>query len=339
MRLAPVLVVLALSSTVAVAAEPAAAAPHQAVPPAIAKVNGREIGAAEYEQALLALVRQRYYHRAPPEQEMGAVRREVANALVDLVLVAQEAKKRGIEADAAQVDRDLERIEARYRRMPGWESMREAQLARWRADLEERSRAESLERRVRADVASGEAQVRAFYERNPSLFTEPEQVRVSVIVLRVDPGAGKVARDKAREEAAAIRSRLARGADFAELAKVHSGDASADKGGDMGFVHRGALPEAVQAVLDKLADGELSQPLDVLEGIAIVRVGERRGASLRSFESVSARARELYRRSASDEAWRAFVAGLRAGADVDMNTGRYPELAAVTEAARASASR
>jgi parvulin-like peptidyl-prolyl isomerase len=339
MRLAPIVAVLALASSAAPAAEPAAApAPHALAPPAIAKVNGREIGAAEYEQALLALVRQRYYHRAPPEGEMGAVRREVADSLIDLILVADEAKRRGIEPDPAQVGRDLERIEARFRKMPGWESMREAQVARWRADLEERSRAEILERRVRAEVAPTDAEVRAYYERNPAQFTEPEKVRVSVILLRVDPGAGKAARDRAREEAAAIRARLAKGADFAELAKIHSSDPTADKGGDMGFVHRGALPEAVQEVLDKLGEGDLSQPLEVLEGIAIVRVGARQPAALRPFEAVAPRARELYRRGAADEAWKSFVAKLRAAATVEVNTGRYPELAAASETTRATAS-
>lgn len=350
MRLAPCLACLAFASGAALAAEPsvatpaaAPAAPHAAPAPApapaIAKVNGREISAAEYEQALIALVRQRYYHRAPPEGEMGAVRREVAESLIDLILVADEARRRGIEADAAQVGRDLERIEARFRKMPGWDQMREAQVARWRSDLEERSRAEILERRVRAEVVPTEAQVRAYYDRNPAQFTEPEKVRVSVILLRVDPSAGKAARDKAREEAAGIRARLAKGADFAELAKIHSSDVTAEKGGDMGFVHRGALPEAVQEVLDKLADGELSQPLDVLEGIAIVRVGGRQPSSLRPYEAVAPRAKELYRRGAADEAWKSFVTGLRAAAKVEVNTGRYPELAAAAASAPAPGAR
>ncbi len=351
MRLAPILAALLLLPPAAWGAEPIAAAPAtapvaasghtpraEALPP-VAKVNGREISAAEYEQALIALVRQRYYHRAPPEKEMGAVRVEVVDTLIDLVIVADEAKKRGIEPDAAQVGRDLERIEARFRKMPGWDQMREAQIARWRADLEERSRAEILERRVRADLSPTDAEVRAFYDRNPALFTEPEKVRLSVILLRVDPSAGKAARDKAREEAAGIRARLAKGADFAEIAKIHSGDPSAEKGGDMGFVHRGALPEPVQEVLDKLADGELSQPLDVLEGIAIVRVGARQPAALRPYEAVSARARELHRRGAADAAWKSTVAGLRAGASIEVNTGRYPDLAAAPETAQASTPR
>lgn len=300
--------------------------------PPVAQVNGHAIPAAEYEAALAALVRQRFYHRAPPEGQMGAVRLEVVNALVDLHLAAAEARRRGLAPDSAAVSRDLERIEARFRQMPDWDKHREAQVARWRADLEERSLAEVLERQVRAAVAPADGDVRRFYDANPALFTEPEKVRLSLILLRVDPSAGKAARDKAREEGRDIRARLGKGADFAELAKIHSADSTAAKGGDMGYVHRGALPEGVQAVIDKLAAGVPSDPIEVLEGIAIVRVADRQPSALRPFEAVTPRARDLYRRQASEDAWKAEVARLRKGADVSIDTVRYPELAAAPAA-------
>jgi len=303
-----------------------AAARPAALPP-VATVNGRAIPAEDYDAALAALVRQRFYHRTPPEGQMAAVRIEVLNALIDLQLAATEAKRQGLAPDAASVSRDLERIESRFRQMPDWQKHREAQVARWRADLEERSLAEALEKRVRAAVVADDAAVRRFYDANPALFTEPEKVRLSLILLRVDPSAGKAARDKAREEGRDIRARLAKGADFAELAKIHSADATSAKGGEMGFVHRGALPEGVQAVIDKLEPGVPSDALDVLEGVAIVKVAERQPAALRPFEAVTPRARDLYRRQAAEDAWKAEGARLRAKATVSVNTARYPDLA------------
>lgn len=330
MRIAFLLPVLALAVPLA-----PAAAPDPGATPAIAHVNGRAIGLAQYEQALVAAVRQRYYHRAPPEGEMAGVRREVADALIDLALSSAEAQRRGIRPDAAAVERDLARIEARFSSLPDWPRLRESQLATWRADLEERSIAEALERQVRAAVATPPEQVRRFYDDNPSLFTEPEKVRIGVILLKVDPSAGKAARERAREEAAAIRARLAKGADFAELAGIHSGDESASRGGDLGFVHRGALPEPVQAVADKLDGGAMSEPIDVLEGVAIIRVSGRAAAALRPFDAVEERARELLRRKSADEAWKAFVAKLRTGAKIEVDAQRVPELAAAPKAGEA----
>ena len=48
-----------------------------------------------------------------------------------------------------------------------------------------------------------EAQARAYYDAHKDLFVEPEKLRLSVILLKVDPSAPKAAWDKARDEAAA----------------------------------------------------------------------------------------------------------------------------------------
>lgn len=335
MRTAHLICLAVLAPALAHAAEPAPRA--EAPAPALITVDGRAISAADYEQALTAAVRSRFYHRAPPEGEMAAVRRDVADSLIELALASAEARRRGLRADAGRLDKDLEKIEARFRNLPGWAEHRAAQVARWRADLEERHLAEDLEKRVRAEVSPTAEQVRAFYDGNAALFTEPEKVRLGLILLKVDPSAGKAARDRAREEAAGIRSRLAKGAAFEELARIHSHDESASKGGDMGFVHRGALPEAIQAAADKLDGGRLSDPVDILEGIAIIRVSERKAAQLRPFEAVTDRARELLRRKAADEAWKSYVAALRAKARVEIDTRRHPELAAAPAAAPAGA--
>lgn len=324
----------ALSASLAAAAPPAPASSRPDPAAAVITVDGRAITGEAFEQALASTVRNRYYHRAPPEADMASVRRDVADALVELALVSAEARRRAMKPDAARLAKDLEKIEARFRAMPGWAEHRGPQVARWRADLEERYLAEDLEREVRAAVSPTPAQVRAFYDANPGLFTEPEKVRLGIILLKVDPSAGKAARDRAREEAAAIRARIAKGADFGELARIHSGDESAGRGGDMGHVHRGALPEPIQAAADKLDGGRVSDPVDILEGIAIVRVSERKPAELRPPEAVADRARELLRRKSADDAWKAFVAGLRAKAKVEIDTRQHPELAAAPDAAK-----
>lgn len=331
MRPTPLFAGLALASALALAGEAAApkdsAAAQRAAPPSIAVVNGRRITLPEFDQALSAAVRSRFYHRTPPEGQLAAVRREVADGMVDLALVAGDAKKRGIAVDAAQVDAALDRIESRFKAMPGWEAQREAQRSRWRADLEERALAEALEKQVRAAVAPTEAQVRAHYDANPGTFTEPEKLHLGLILLKVDPSSPREAREKAREEAAAIHARLTKGADFAELAKIHSSDESAAKGGDMGYVHRGMLPEPVQGVVDSLKNGAVSEPVAVLEGIALIRMVDRKAPALRAFPDVRERATELLRRQKADEAWKAFVARLRTDATIEFDPVRYPEVA------------
>ena len=142
---------------------------------------------------------------------------------------------------------------------------------------------------------------------------------MSVILLKVDPAATKLVRDSAREEGRKLRERIGSGADFADLARAHSGDDSAAKGGDLGYLHRGMLAESIHAQIDALKADEVSMSFDVLEGVAIFKLHKRTQPELRSFDAVSTRALDLLKREQSDKAWKNFVAGLRSAAVVEMD--------------------
>ena len=104
---------------------------------------------------------------------------------------------------------------------------------------------------------------------------------------------------------------LREGADFQELARQHSKDSSAANGGDMGYQHKGMLPEPAQVALDKLKPGEVSDAVLLLEGVAIFRLDERRAARLNQLDAVRARARDLWKRDKGEEAWTQLLAKLR----------------------------
>jgi parvulin-like peptidyl-prolyl isomerase len=147
-----------------------------------------------------------------------------------------------------------------------------------------------------------------------------------VILLKVDPAAPKAAWDKARTEAAALRKRIAGGEDFAALARRYSGDATAADGGDMGYLHRGMLPDGVDKVADKLKPGEVSEPVMLLEGVALIRLNERKAAQQRSFAEVRERAGDLWQRDEGDRRWKALIADLRKATPVRINESLYMPL-------------
>jgi parvulin-like peptidyl-prolyl isomerase len=148
-----------------------------------------------------------------------------------------------------------------------------------------------------------------------------------VILLKVDPSSPQAAWNAAHEEARRIRQRLAAGADFAELAKLHSGDLSAGRGGDMGYIHRGMLPAPVQAVVDGLAPGAISAPVQVLEGVAILRLEDRKVARQRSFDEVRERAGDLWQRAEADAAWKALIADLRKRTSIRIDESQFRQAA------------
>ena len=60
---------------------PAASAPAPAEQ-VFAMVNGRPVSLQEFNARYNAIIRQRYYHGAPPESQAEAVRKEVADLLI-----------------------------------------------------------------------------------------------------------------------------------------------------------------------------------------------------------------------------------------------------------------
>lgn len=291
-----------------------------------ATVGDTEISVADYQRALAVAMRKKYYHAKPPEAEYAAFQREVGDDVVNRVLLLAEAKRRGLPPDRAKVDATVAGYERQYAGSANWKANRERMLAAVVPQLEADSQLERLETLVRRVPAPDAATVRSYYERHRERFVEPEQVKLSVILLKVDPSSPQSVWDGAKAEAAQIHRRLVAGADFAELARLHSGDHSAANGGAMDYTHRGMLPEAVHGVVDALKAREISAPVQLLEGVAILRLDDRRAALPRRFEDVRERAAALWQRDEGDARWKRLIAELRRATPVRIDESHYAPL-------------
>jgi len=293
-----------------------------------ARVGDTIITYAEFRQALAVAQRKKYYHAKPPEGEFPRFQREVGEDVVNRVLLLREAKRRGIEPDREQIQKTIAGYEARYGGSPAWQANKGRMIEAVTAQLERESQLERLEKSVRMIREPGEAQARAYFDRHRDLFVEPEQVKLGVILLKVDPSSTQAVWNAAHEEAKQIHKRLLAGVDFAELAKLHSGDRTAESGGDMGYVHRGMLPEAVHGVVDKLQPGKFSEPVQLLEGVALFRLDDRKVAKQRAFEEVRDRAGDLWQREQGELAWKRLIADLRKKVTVWVDESVYAPLPA-----------
>ncbi len=277
----------------------------------IARVGDTDITQAELTAAVRRTIRQTFYHGKPPQGKEQAFRRQVAQQLVNRVLLLQEARRRGIEPDAAKVQARRDAIEKRYGNTPGWAQQGAQALATLTTYLQENDQLRQLEQNVRRVEAPSGAELRAYYENNRDKFTEPERVRVSIILIKTTPSAPPAAWEAATQQAQQLVLRLKGGADFAGLAREHSAHASAKNGGDMGYLHRGMLNPGVEQVIEKLSPGDFTAPLRILEGVALFRLDERLPATQQRFEDVQKRANQLWLREQSDGRWQALQEKLR----------------------------
>ena len=293
-----------------------------------AVVDGNIITQQTFDTFLHVGKRQRFYHGDIPAAEEAAFRKEVAQRLIDRALKRIAVREKEITAEPAQVKAQLAAIEARYESRPHWQARREGFLAELLPQVEEQVQFEQLEAQVRDVTEVSDAVVMAYYRANPEQFTTPERLRVSLILLAVEPWAQAAQWQAAMDEAARLIKRLQQGGDFAEMARLHSSDGSGLKGGDLGFVHKGMLVQEAQQVLDKMMPGEVSSAIRLLKGVAIFRVDERALPVLNPFDRVAPRVRDLYVREQSEKNWREFMSEMRSRADVQL---RDPSLLPIND--------
>ena len=287
------------------------------------RVDGESIPMDEYRAAVTAYSRRTFYHGKVPEAEAETAARRAGAELIIRRLLLKEATRREIPADEDWVAKRLAAYDERYGNNPSWRKNRERLLPELRRSLENESRIQRLKERITKIPTPDEDILLAYYRANPEKFTEPARSRLSVILLRVPPSAAPEAWDAAKEEAAGLVRQLRAGADFAELARLHSADPSADNGGDMGYLHRGMLAEPAQKAVDALSPGEISDPVVLLQGVAIFRLEDVTQPKLRDFEEVKERAASLWQRERIEQAWQGLLQKLWDEATIEVAQG-YP---------------
>jgi peptidyl-prolyl cis-trans isomerase D len=137
-------------------------------------------------------------------------------------------------------------------------------------------------------VTVSDAEVTAYYQQNQKRFTDAESRRASHILIAVkkDASAADKAAAKAKAEAVLAEVRKAP-ADFAKIAKAHSQDpASAELGGDLDVVEKGALPKPVEDAIYNLKQGEISNVVESEFGYHILTVTALKPAEVKPLDTV-----------------------------------------------------
>jgi len=249
----------------------------------VMRINGEAISETEFN----ALV------RTAPEQmrpfyTTEAGRRSLAEQLVKLKTLEQEARKLGANEDAdvmAQLDVDRANVLAAY----------------------------TLRKLVGAPT---EAEVRAEYARTKEAYAS---VPLSHILIAYQGGAVPARRGQAPPAPVAIQkakqivAKLRAGANFAQTALAESDDAeSGERGGDLGPVSPEQLPQELAQVVMTLKPGDVSDPVQSKFGIHILRVSARQVQPIE-------RVREQLAQKIQQQKLNATLERLQKGAKVDLD--------------------
>lgn len=227
--------------------------------PAAALVNGEPVYLEEIEDELARFQDARGTDLA--SSEMNAL---VLDALIDRALLAQGARENGFSISDSMIDEKIDQLIIDLGEEPSLQTWLDANhytLASFRDALAKESLAAEMVRLIVEGVSKSDVHAHALH----------------ILVA-------------SQEEAQQIHDRISMGADFSELAVLHSLDLSTrPAGGDLGWFARGTLtiPEIEEIIFD-LQPGDLSDVIASALGFHIVQLIELEERPL-SFQLLEAR--------------------------------------------------
>jgi peptidyl-prolyl cis-trans isomerase SurA len=125
--------------------------------------------------------------------------------------------------------------------------------------------------------------------------------------------------DQARKKAIAVRDNLMRGADFAAMAKEHSGDAATrDSGGVLGEIPVPGLPGNLREPLSGLSIGEVSVPFKREAGYHVFKVLARTPETPYKFDEIKEDLRQVVMNKKLEDSYKRWYDKVRKTVNVEL---------------------
>jgi len=288
----------------------------------VAVVNDDIITQSELEESMLPFVadyRVRYGEEEL-EEKIDEARRDALNRLIEEKLILQEAKRRGVQVDDAEIEKRIEIVKSRFgNEEEFYEAIRQSGVTL--AKLKEKYREQIMMKNLVTGIISSEvsispSQIAAYYYGNPQEFSLPPRVRFQVLLLKPDD-------ERSAEETEALSiqvlDRVKAGDDFSLLVEEYSQGPNTDKGGDMGYMTEGSMIKEIEDELAKLKPGEISGIIKTSAGFYIIKVTERKEQETETLTEVTSLIRERLFQRESELTLREFMAELKKNAYIKIH--------------------
>jgi peptidyl-prolyl cis-trans isomerase C len=161
---------------------------------------------------------------------------------------------------------------------------------------------------------------RAYFDSHREEFVVPEKIQVRRILLRAK--GGEDAAQLKQRAADMVQQIRARPESFRDLARAHSQDVYAQRGGDIGFISTRGKPGLPEVVVQKAFAqevGEVSEPFEADDGWNIVSVTNRRERIERSYDQMRAAVERKLRTERQRARYDGYVEQLKTGAVIEID--------------------
>lgn len=144
-----------------------------------------------------------------------------------------------------------------------------------------------------------EEEMRKFYNEHKDNFKKPEMMRASHILVATET------------EAKDVLSELAKGKAFEDLAKEKSIDATASRGGDVGYFRKGQVLPEFEDTCTRLKVGETSGIIHTQFGYHIIKLTDRKSEVTQSFDEAKPMIENELRMKKRGEIFRKLIEDLK----------------------------
>lgn len=213
-----------------------------------------------------------------PTADMQArVKSEILDSLIDEKLQVQEANEFDMVIDAETLQGAVSYIaQQNQSTAEEFQRMITSSGISWRVYLNQLYAELVWDRLVRARFSSrvsiSDEEVEAYLDRLKENADKPEN-RIAEIFLAVDsPDQDR----RVYETAMRLSQQLREGARFQAVAQQFSQSPSAAVGGDVGWVYQGELAPEIDAALDRIQPGQLTEPVRTVAGYYIMLLIDQR---------------------------------------------------------------
>ena len=267
----------------------------------VAVVNGTVITRANFDREM-SRVQQRFFRKGKPlsGSQLSEIKKEVLENLINHELFYQESQKQGITVDEAAVDEKLKNLKERFSSEPEFksflnkENLSEAAIkSHIKRDM---AIQQFIDKQFVQRITVSDEESKAYYDSHPDLFKQPEQVRASHILIKVDPGTGESQKVEARKKMENIQEKVRKGEDFAALAKEFSEGPSSAKGGGLGYFRRGQMVKPFEEKAFALRPGEVSDIVETEFGYHLIKVIDKKPETTISYEDIKGKLEEHLKR-------------------------------------------
>jgi peptidyl-prolyl cis-trans isomerase SurA len=327
----------------------------------IARVNNAIITHSDFERSKVQL-KDEAKQQDPnnSEKDVAEKERDVLRDLIDQQLLIDKGKDLGLSADTELIKKlDEMRKQMNLESLDDLEKAAQAQGISYE-DFKQNLRNQIITqqvigREVGGHLAITKEEEQKFYEEHKSEMEQPEQIRLSEILVATSkpssitpiakpdpaappnsdaaksaetpvtpaPAAAPTGDDLAASEAKAtsLHDEIQKGASFDDVAKKSSDGPTAGQAGDLGYFKRGTLSKELEDRTFAMKAGDISEVIRTKQGFVILKVTEHQQAGIPTLKQMEPRIQDALYYQKLQPALRTYLKKLREEAFIDVRSG------------------